>query len=396
MTLPWPVLRWAVMIGIHDPYISAEEEAAVLEALRSNWISGGGSKVAAFEEELRHFLGLSHAPLATVNGSSALVLALSALGVKKGEHVLVSAYGFVATANCVRLLGAEPIFIGPEHGEFPVVTHRQVEKFLAEHVSADGCFKATGGKIRGMLYNEPFGFVCPALRETVSAFEARGMFLVEDASQAIGVRMGNSYLGTLGTMGVFSFNGNKTITTGAGGLLMAKDKTLLTRARKLQHQARSDSFDFVYDEPGHNFLMSNVLGAIGLAQAQRLPYILEKKSALRKAYGAAIAGTSLRLAGGADFPAWLNVLVFPHKTRDREVFRELAAQLGKEGIQIRPAFPSVTSYPMYRGSPLIDGTLTDELFDRAVCLPSGARVSESQARHIIASLQEKAKKLSLC
>jgi perosamine synthetase len=385
------------MIGIHDPLIEGEEEREVLEALRSNWISGGGKKTAAFEESIGAFLGLPHSPVATVNGTSALHLSVRALGVAPGDHVLVSAYGFVATANCVLMAGAEPIFIGPENGDFPVVSKEQVERFFSEYVDSRGNYKPTGRPVRGMLYNEPYGFTCPALAEICELFKSRGLFLVEDASQSLGVMSGEAFLGTLGSMGAFSFNGNKTITTGTGGLLVSKDEQLLKRARKLRHQARSDPFDFFYDECGHNFLMSNVLGAVGLAQARRLPFILERKKEVRRSYAELLQGESLRLAGAhlRDFPAWLNVVLLPVPARSRKVMADLASKVEADGFQIRPGFPAVTAYPMYRGFPCVNGEHLEHFFSRSICLPSGPGISEDQAAEVIHSLVRNCKELQL-
>lgn len=385
------------MIGIHDPLIEGEEEREVLEALRSNWISGGGNKTAAFEESMGAFLGLPHAPVATINGTSALHLSMRALGVGPGDHVLISAYGFVATANCVLLAGAEPIFIGPEQGDFPVVTKSQVERFFSEHVDSRGNYKPTGRPVRGMLYNEPYGFTCPLLAEICEFLAGRGLFLVEDASQSLGAKCGSGYLGTLGTIGAFSFNGNKTITTGTGGLLVSRNVQMLARARKLRHQARSDPFDFYYDECGHNFLMSNVLGAVGVAQARRLPAILEKKKALRNAYAKLIQNSPFRLAGAhlEDFPAWLNVVFLPSPVPNRKAMANLASKVESAGFQLRPVFPAVTAYPMYRGFPCVQGEHLEEFFSRSICLPSGPRISEDQAAGIVRSLVQSCKELGL-
>lgn len=385
------------MIGIHDPLIEGEEEREVLEALRSNWISGGGKKTAAFEEAMGAFLGVPHAPVATINGTSALHLSLRALGISPGDHVLISAYGFVATANCILLSGGDPIFIGPERGEFPVVTKDQVERFFSEQVDERGNFKLTGRPVRGMLYNEPYGFACPSLAGICEFFKERGLFLVEDASQSLGAKCGSAYLGTIGSIGAFSFNGNKTITTGTGGLLVSKDKQLLERARKLRHQARSDPFDFFYDECGHNFLMSNVLGAVGLAQTRRLPAILEKKKVIRGTYAKLLRDSPISLAGAhlKDFPAWLNVVLLPSAVSGRNVMASLASRIEAAGFQVRPGFPAVTTYPMYRGSPCVQGEHLEEFFSRSVCLPSGPGVSEDQAADVIHSLVRSCKDLGL-
>lgn len=385
------------MIGIHDPLIGNEEEQEVLEALRSNWISGGGSKTSAFEEAMRDFLGSSLLPLATVNGTGALQLAMRALNVSPGEHVLVSAYGFVASANCVRYAGAEPIFIGPEKGDFPVVTLSQVEQFLTNEVDGDCRFKRNGRPFKGMIYNQPYGLVDRHFEKICALFRERGLFLLEDASQSLGVKHSGKWLGTLGTVGVFSFNGNKTISTGTGGLLVAQDDQLLATAKRLRHQSRSDPFDFFYDESGYNLLMSNVLGALGLAQVKRLPEILENKRKIRSIYRSSLVKSEFTIVGAdlPDFPAWLNVVLLPKAVSSRAALQELATKMASDGFQIRPAFPAVTDCAMYRDSLCFDGGELQEFFMRAVCLPSGPGVSESQATQIVSSLARHTEKLGL-
>ncbi|HEY8279557.1 MAG TPA: DegT/DnrJ/EryC1/StrS family aminotransferase [Bdellovibrionota bacterium] len=385
------------MVGIHDPSLSESELQEITAAFRSGWLSGGGEKVFAFEQELQRFFGSFCQPIACVNGSSALVLALRVQGVKPGDHVLVPDYGFVATANAVKQLGAEPIFLGPENGTFPVVTAKQIEGFFREAVDDSGCYRITGKPVRGMLYNEPYGFACPELSLCASLFAERGMFFVEDASQSIGVRLGGKFLGTFGTMGVMSFNGNKTITTGTGGVLFGKNEEAMGRARKLQHQSRSDPFEFYYDEHGYNFLMSNVLAGLGLAQARRLPEILGKKKIIRKLYSKALEGTSLLLAGSQlqEFPAWLNVVLFPKEVKSRELFRELAVRVKDDGFQLRPTFPPVTDYPMYGQSLREQVGKSREFFERGICLPSGAEVDARQVDAVVQSLLNHGKALEL-
>lgn len=380
-------------IGIHDPWITECEFRHVREALASNWISGGGAKVAAFESALGEFLGLAHPPVATVNGSAALVLGLRVGGLRAGEHMLVSDYGFVATANAVRQLGAEPILVGPGDAELPVVRFKQIERFFAEEVDDAGNFRRTCRPVRGVLYNEPYGLACPDLARIAELCERRGLLFIEDASQAIGVAQSGRMLGTFGDLGVFSFNGNKTLTTGAGGLLMGHRPEWLARARKLQAQARSDDFDFFYDEPGYNFLLSNLLGAFGLAQTERLPEILARKRALREHYREALTGSGWCLLGEEHvMPAWLNVAVAP-EARPREWFRALAARLGDRGVQVRPAFPPVSANPMFQGCTRIDGEHTNHLFARGLCLPSGAALGAEEARFVVEALAQEGRNL---
>lgn len=382
------------MIGIHDPQLSEAEISAVTAAARSGWLSGGGGAGVAFETELQRFFGAAHAPAAVVNGSAALVLALRSLGVEAGDQVLVSRYGFVATANAIPFVGAEPIFLGPAPGEIPVVGYDDVAFFLEESITPTGHHRATGKRVRGLLYNEPFGFACRRLPEIARLLAARGMFLIEDASQAFGAKLGDRYLGTIGDAGVFSFNGNKTLALGSGGALLAREEATLARARKLRHHARSDDFEFFYDELGYNFQLPSLLAALGVSQCRRLPEILRAKENIRAAYREFFRGTKIRLVGDENFPAWLNVAWLPSRADDRALVRELAHRLRADGVQIRPVFPPVTDYPMYR-SAICQGGDARAFYEHAICLPSGAGISAGQVERVAHFLVLRASELGL-
>ena len=380
-------------IGIHDPWISETDHEEVSAALSSNWISGGGAKVAAFERAFADFLGLPEPAVSTVNGTSALQLALLSCDFRPQEHMLVSAYGFVATANVVRHLGGEPIFVGPAGAERPVVQLAQLEEFFGREVDEQNRYRRTGRPLRGMLYNEPYGLADPSLPAIADFLERRGLVLIEDASQSLGSRIDNRPLGTIGHLAAFSFNGNKTLTTGAGGALVSRDLAWLRKARRLQSQSRSDDFDFYYGEEAYNFLLSNVLAGFGLAQLRKLPDILANKQRIRAAYREALKGSGWKLLGEElDFPAWLNVAVAAN-SRDRAAFRELAARLERAGVRARPAFPAVTENAMYRSADVFFTSHLQHLFERGICLPSGPLVSVEEVQTVTALLAREGRTL---
>lgn len=375
-------------IGIHDPWIGEADHRQVKEALDSNWISGGGEKTDQFERGLKEFFG---APaVSVVNGTGALLLALRVSGFRSGCHMLVSAYGFVATANAVRHLGGEPIFLGPESTGNPVITLRQLKYFFETEVDASLRFRRTGKKIHGLLYNEPYGFASEDLGAIAEFLSQRGLVLIEDASQAVGVSMDGKMLGSIGHIGVLSLNGNKTLTTGAGGVLLTSNSAWEAHARRLQNQSRSDDFDFFYDEAAHNLLLSNVLAGLGVSQLARLPEIIERKISIRKFYREFLGG---RLLGAESiFPAWLNVAM-ASRPMPRANFRELAARLDRKGIRVRPAFPAVTANVMYRDSAHFFAEHSNDLFDRGLCLPSGPQLSQSEVETVCSELLREGKDL---
>lgn len=352
------------MIGIHDPWITEREKEAVSAALESGWVSGHGEFIPRFERELASALGLTRPVVSTVNGSAALLLALRALSPGQGFRALLCDYGFVATANAVVYAGGVPVFLGPDQPGDPTVSAERIEEHLRKDPS-----------LRAVVYNQPYGFSADMARLRAVCDE-RGVLLIEDSSQALGFRQRGRMLGTFGHAGCWSMNGNKTVTTGMGGALYLEDDALCARARRLRIHGRDDPFDFHYEELGYNFQLSNVLAALGCAQVARLPEILAKKEAVRAQYSERFAGLGLRLVGGPG-PAWLNLL-WLEKPRDRAFFRALAAAAEADGVQLRPAFPPVTSYPMYASAERHATEHSSSLFERSVCLPSGAGLTPAE------------------
>jgi dTDP-4-amino-4,6-dideoxygalactose transaminase len=380
-------------LGIHDPVLNAEDLKSIALALESNWISSRGPAVEEFETKISTFFELANKPLATNSGSSALLLSLRAAGVKSGDHVLCSAYGFVATANAVRRLGAEPIFLGPENPLLPVVTAGQLRRFFTEEVSAEGKFKETGRPIKGFLYNEPYGLADPSLPEMVDFLQGREMFLVEDASQSFGLKLGKKFLGTFGHLGVFSLNGNKTLTAGAGGLLLSNRADWLQMARKLSSQSRSDPFDFFYDEVAYNFDLSNVSAALALAQAKRLSETLARKENIRRWYRESLESWKL-LDEGNNYPAWLNVALAP-KALSRAEFQGLATALADSGIRVRPTFPAVTENSHYRDASIFWAENNHYVFNHGLCLPSGPGLQREDIYRVAEALEREGKAMGI-
>lgn len=373
-------------IGIHDPWITEREKQEVTDALASNWLSGAGQKVTAFERAVQEFFSYPTQPIATVNGSAALLLGLRVAGVQPGDRVLVSDYGFVASANAIRHLGAEPVFIGPDSPEAPYVSFSRLQAFFGQQ-------DPSAGPVKGMVYNQPYGLSCPQLAAVATLLREHGAFLLEDSSQAMGVAPDRQLLGTFGDFAVFSLNGNKTITTGAGGLLLARNAEDAARARRLSSQSRSDDFDFFYGEVAYNFQMPNTSAAIGLAQAQRLPEILEKKKRIRALYREKLSSWRL-LAAESLYPAWLNVALSA-RPGERPQFRALATALEEKGIRVRPAFPPVSANPAYAGAKVFQGEHSSYLFQHGICLPSGPTLTELDVGKVVQALEECGKALGL-
>jgi perosamine synthetase len=358
---------------LHEPDLGALEQRYVQECIASGWVSTAGSFVQRFEAALQDYTGAPHA-IATVSGTAALHAALLACGVQPGDEVLVPALTFVATANAVAYCGAVPHFVDASAASLGIDPAALEAHLAAQARVQDGVAvsKASGRVIRALIVMHAFGH--PAQMDELLELAARWRIaLVEDAAESLGSMYRGRHTGTLGSVGVLSFNGNKTLTTGAGGAILTQDPQIALRARHLCTTARVDAgTSFVHDAVGYNYRMPSLNAALGLAQLERLPELLAAKTALAARYQRAFAGLT-----GAQFfvPAqhvrsnhWLNTLVLDasHGARRDEILRCLA----DDGIHARPAWTPMHRLPMYAASPRMPLTATERLAACIINLPS--------------------------
>lgn len=362
-------------LALHEPTLGEPERRAVDECLRSGWISTAGPFVERFEAAIGAYTGARHV-VATVNGTSALHGALLALGIGRDDEVLVPSLTFVATANAVAYCGAIPHFVDVSPrtlGACPDALERHLDE-TAEHGPACTVNRTTGRPIRALIVMHTFGH--PADLPALQAIAQRwNLELVEDAAESLGSACNGRHTGTLGRIGVLSFNGNKIATTGGGGAILTDDETLARRARHICTTARIGAgWHFVHDEVGYNYRLPSVNAAIGLAQFERLPQLLAAKRRLAARYAAAFAG----LAGATFFrPAdvdasnhWLNTLLLDEVHAGS--LEDVLAALGADGIHARPAWMPMHRLPMHADAPRMPLPVTESLARRIVNLPSSA------------------------
>lgn len=260
---------------LSQPDFGSEEEMAILKCLRSSWIGPNGPEVKAFEEELADYLGNGVSVLATNSGTSALHLSLLLLGVGKGDIVLVQSYGYCAPAFAVSYLGAEPVFIDSELDTWGMDAHR-LEEALA-------FFKEKGklSKVKAIIPVHVFGNpvnLGPILELSIKYHVP----ILEDAAEAIGSTYDGKALGTIGAIGVLSFNANKVLSAGSGGALISKDKNFVERARFLANQAKIPSTTYHHGAIGYNYAMNDLTAAIARVQLKRLKELEEENRKLKQ------------------------------------------------------------------------------------------------------------------
>ncbi len=360
---------------LSPPHMSGREQQYVQQVFDSNWIAPLGPQVDAFETEFAAAVGAPHA-LALSSGTAALHLALIHLGVGRGDEVLVSTLTFSASANPVVYLGARPVFIDSEHTSWnldPALVVETIER------------KARGGKLpKAVIPVHLYGQSADLdpILEVCGRYEIP---VIEDAAEALGATYQGRSPGTLGQAGIYSFNGNKIITTSGGGMLVSADGELIAHARKLAQQAREPAPHYEHSEIGHNYRLSNVLAGIGRGQLEILAERVRRKQEIFAAYHQLLGD----LPGIAFMPEapwgrstrWLTVI-----TVDPAQFgatrEDIRLALEAENIESRPLWKPMHLQPVFQGYEIVGGSVAETLFRDGLCLPSGTAMTESDIERV--------------
>lgn len=332
-------------IPLSVPNLQGNEWTYVKECLDTSWVSSAGPFVERFEAELCRYTGARHA-VACVNGTSALQVALQVAGVCAGDEVIVPTLTFIATVNAVHYLGAVPVFMDSD--EYYNLDVQKVQQFLERNTDfANGVTtnRRTGRRISAVVPVHVFGNAA-RLDALLPVCRDRGIRVVEDATESLGTVYSSGTLkgrhtGTVGDLGCFSFNGNKIITTGGGGMIVTDHPEYARRAHHLTTQAKSDEVRYMHDEVGYNFRITNLQAALGVAQLEQLPGFIETKRRNLATYRRELEGVEgLELVEGPDYAQnnhWMYALRVDSGRygRDRE---KLMADLSSAGIQTRPVW----------------------------------------------------------
>ena len=334
-------------IPLSVPNFGEKEAARAAEAITSGWVSTSGARVGEFEQALADYVGMPRA-VASNGGSSALHLAAMAAGIQRGQEVIVPTLTFIAAVNpLTRYIGAEPVFIGCDDSW--CIDPDAVEDFCANHctLKEDGLYNnKTGAKVAALEVVHVFGNMAdmPRLLEIAKKYR---LTLIEDATEALGTKyvsgpLAGKYAGTMGDAGCYSFNGNKIITTGAGGMLVSNHPDWAEHAKHLSTQAKADELQFLHDEVGYNYRMTNVQASLGLAQLARLEDFIAVKQARYDQYRRALDGVrGLRILPFRDEEGtvrsnhWFFSLDLRGAGLDRDRF---IAGLQARNIQTRPVW----------------------------------------------------------
>lgn len=364
-------------IPLHAPTFKELDRQYVLDAIDSTFVSSVGEYVNRFERDLARFTGAAKA-VATVNGTTALQVALQLVGVQCQDEVITQPLTFVATANAIAHLGAHPVFVDVDRDTMGL-SPDALEKFLQLNAEkkSDGIYnKNSGHRFAAILPMHTFGHPC-RIEEIIEIAKEWSLPVVEDAAEAIGSFRGDSHCGTFGDVGILSFNGNKTITCGGGGALLTNNEKLGDRARHLTTTAKvPHPWEFEHDEIGYNFRMPNLNAALACAQLERLSLILNDKRRLALSYQDFFEERQwadfFKEPAGARSNYWLCAIALEN-VNIKESFLKV---MNDAGIMSRPVWKLMTELPMY--SDCQAGKLENSIWlrERVVNLPSGVRSCE--------------------
>jgi len=382
MTPPRRVIPNAV------PYLGGNEWKYLKECLDTNWVSSAGAFVDRFERDLAAYAGVPHA-VATVNGTAALHVALLAAGVQPGDEVLVPALTFMATANAVAYCGAQPVFLDSEEVSWGLDAGKTAEFLSRECVVKAGHVvnRGTGRVVRALLPVHLYGHPC----DLDAVLEVAGRYplaVVEDAAEALGARYRGRAVGGDGLVSCLSFNGNKIITTGGGGMVLTRDEGIARRVRSLTTQARLDSLEYVHDEIGFNYRLTNIQAALGVAQLEQLESFVEDKRATAAHYTEMLAGVPglsvFREAAWARSTYWMTSIVLDER-RCPDV-RALLRRLNAAGIGARPLWRPLHLQPVFAKAQTYRLEVAGRLYDRGLSLPCSVGITPEERQAVVDAL----------
>ncbi|MEA4911264.1 MAG: LegC family aminotransferase [Oscillospiraceae bacterium] len=372
-------------IPLSVPNLHGKELEYLTEAVETEWVSTGGPYITQFEKNVAAFVGASEA-VACQSGTAGLHLALLESGIERGDIVITPDLTFIATTNPIHYCGGEPVFMDCDDTLCidPAKVRRYCEQECHEENGAlyDN---ASGRRVRALMATHIFGNLCD-MERLVDIAEEFHLFLIEDAAEALGSfwnegRYAGKHAGTVGEIGIFSFNGNKIMTTGGGGMIIARDKTKLEHMRYLSTQSKNDTLRFVHDEVGYNYRLTNVQAALGIAQFEQMPQFLATKKRNWQAYND--NGVPL-LPFRSDISP--NYWFYSYVSDDRR--DELIAGLAKRNIQSRPVWELMHRLKPYADCRAFEIERAAYYHQNIVNLPCSTNLTGEDVKIVCAAVKE--------
>lgn len=367
-------------IWLSPPHMGGEEMNFIKEAFETNWIAPLGPNVDGFEQDLTRYTGAAHAAVLT-SGTAAIHMALILLNVGPKDEIICSSFTFAASANPIRYQGATPIFIDSEPKTWnmdPALLQQAIERRIQ-----------TGKKPAAIILVHLYGMPAQIdeIMEIANRFEIP---VIEDAAEGLGSRYRDKALGTFGTLGTLSFNGNKIITTSGGGALISENQALIEKARFLSTQARDNAPHYQHSQIGYNYRMSNITAGIGRGQIKVLDERVGQRRANYEHYKSTLSDIP-----GISFPEepdemlsnrWLTAILIDPKLTGGITREHVRQALEKEKIESRPLWKPMHRQPVFEQYPFYGNGTSDQLFKNGLCLPSGSSLSKKDLKRITDTL----------
>lgn len=373
------------------PELRGNEWRYVKECLDTGWVSSVGPFVEQLEKRVATYVGAAHG-VAMSTGTAALHIALLVAGVKPDDEVLVSDLTFIAPANAIRYANASPVLIDAEPAYWQMDVALAIDFLEHQCTWSDGKLinKATGRRVSAIVPVHILGHPVD-LDPLIEVANKYGLAIVEDATESLGAEYRGRKTGNLADIGCFSFNGNKIITTGGGGMIVTNDPASATKAKYLSTQAKDDPVEYVHKETGFNYRLSNVQAALGCAQMELLDEFIAIKRGIASEYAKAFADvpgvTMMKEASWAHSIFWLNTVLID-EARYGEDSRALMKRLARGGIQARPLWEPLHRSQALPGVQSVGGEVADDINRRALSLPSSVGITPEQVQEVIGAVCE--------
>lgn len=357
-------------IPVYRPDLSGNEKKYVLKCLDSSWISSKGDFIPLFEKTFADYLGVKYAA-SVCNGTTALHVALLSLGIGKNDEVIVPTLSYISCANSIHYTGARPVFVDSLPDTWQI-NHREIEKKITSRTKA-------------IMAVHLYGYPCD-MKALKSICRKHRLLLIEDCAEAIGSKFNNEYVGTFGDIATFSFYGNKTITTGEGGMIATNNKAFFEKVVRLKGQGLAKGREYWHDIVGYNYRMTNICAAIGLAQFEQLEKFISKKRQVAQWYLEELRNEHVVFhseKGNVFHTYWMCSILL----RDSETMLGLRKFLVNSGVETRPLFHPIHTMPMYKVKNA-QYKVAEDLSSRGINLPSYPSLTKTDVKFICYKIKE--------
>jgi len=376
------------------PEIRGNEWKYIKDCLDTNWISSVGAYVTRFEEEMTSYLGVKRA-VAVINGTAGLHVTLLISGVQPDDEVLVPALTFVAPVNAIRYCHAWPVFMDVQRDTWQMDVEKVVEFVERECDYRNGELlnRTSGRRIRALLPVHILGHPVD-MDPLVELAQNYDLALIEDATEGLGAKYKGRMVGTMGNVAVLSFNGNKLISTGGGGMIVTDDDELADYARYLTTQAKDDPLEYIHNEIGYNYRLTNVLAALGLAQLERIEDYVATKRHIATRYHEGLAdvpGLALPIQADWAYNCFWLYTVLVEENEYGIGSRALLRALGERRIQTRPLWHPIHTLKPYRDCQAYRVEVADWLYERALSIPCSVGLAQEEQERVIQAIRDLAR-----